>query len=153
MARGNIRNGLRGVRRVERVGEQHRILDRTPKLNSLRIQSMHRGLHIMNALEYRRVFQDTPQFRSDGKRKPDASFRRHGNHGTILLLGSFGYVEKAEGLGLFELLVLLRGRRRGIKRKGKPIASSLVKRRDLLGVRLFDELELDPFRSGREFLE
>ncbi len=66
------------------------------KLNSLRGKRVHGGFHVVNRLGDARIFEQGSKFRCDGERETDAGLRGDAEHGAILLLGRFGYIEKAK---------------------------------------------------------
>ena len=63
MTRGNIGESLRGVRGIERVGEQHGVVDGAAQFDSKAAENMERQLPIVDPLGHRRILKQSSQLR------------------------------------------------------------------------------------------
>src|ERR1035437_1411653 len=65
MARGHVRQRLRGMSGIQRIGKKHRIVKRAAQLNAKAVQHMERQLGIVSALWHGGVFEQRAEFGSE----------------------------------------------------------------------------------------
>ena len=94
VARRHVGQRLRGVRWIQRIREQHRVVHRPAQRNSLRSQQMERGLPIVCLLGNGLVFQQCAQLLRHRKLQSHQWFCANSQEKDSLFFGRFNRVEQ-----------------------------------------------------------
>ena len=132
VARGHIGERLRGVGGVERVGEQHGVVDCAAQCDAERRQYMERQLPVVHVLGDGCVFEQRAQLGRERQAQRGAGSAQTPTLKLGLLLGGFGHVEQRHESAAVRLPASSAQWLGGIERKGKSmLARGRVERGDL----------------------
>ena len=142
VARRHIGQRLRGVRRIQRVGEQHGVVHRAAQHYALRSQQMESGLPIVGLLGDCCIFKQCAQFAGQRQAQRNRRLRADAYAEAGLLFGGLGHIEQRKRSAALRLpSPAARARRHRARRQSR--ARARRRRRRLSALAVGSSINLD----------